>query len=125
MPGRFGVVVVIGSAALGALGTVLTGREPGTLLSVFLVAGTLAGALVVRPRASYLIIPVPAPAYLVAALAAGVLRGGAATISHTALAVNALQWIARGFVPMVVATVLAVVIAAARLRAAARSRRAG
>jgi hypothetical protein len=122
--GKFGVFVVIGSCALGGLGTVVTGREPGLLLGVFLVAGTLVGVSVVRPFASYLIIPVPAPAYLAAALAAGVLHGGLATTSHTGLAVSALQWTAGGFVPMALATVLAIIVAAGRRRMAARSQRA-
>jgi len=120
--GRFGVLMVIGSSALGALATVLAGREPGTLLGVFLVVGTVVGTLVVRPRASHLIIPAPAPAYLAAALAAGMLRGGTPTMSRTNLAVNALQWTAGGFLPMVVATVLSAAIAAARWRLAARPR---
>jgi len=124
LEGRFGVLLVIGSSALGALATVLTGREPGGLLSVFMVAGTVVGALVVRARASYLIIPAPAPAYLAAALAAGLLRGGTPTMSRTDLAVSALQWTARGFLPMVVATVLASAIATVRWRTAARLRRA-
>lgn len=94
------------------------------MLGIFLVAGTLVGALVVRPLASYLIIPVPAPAYLAAALAAGVLHGGLATMSHTGLAVSALQWAAGGFLPMVLATVLAVIVAAARWRVTARPQRA-
>jgi hypothetical protein len=122
--GKFGVFVVIGSCALGAVGTVVTGREPGLLLGAFLIAGTLAGVSVVRPLASYLIIPVPAPAYLAAALAAGVLHGGLATMSHTGLAVSALQWTAGGFVPMALATVLAIIVAAARWRMAARPQRA-
>src|SRR5215472_8597254 len=118
LDGKFGVLMVIGSCALGALATVVTDREPGMLLSVFLVAGTVAGVLVVRPRKSYLIIPAPAPAYLAAALAAGVLHGGTPTMSRTDLAVGALQWTARGFLPMVVATLLAALIAAARWRMA-------
>jgi hypothetical protein len=122
--GKFGVFVVIGSCALGGMGTVVTGREPGLLLGVFLVAGTLVGVSVVRPLASYLIIPVPAPAYLAAALAAGVLHGGLATMSHTGLAVSALQWTADGFVPMALATVLAIIVATARWRMAARPQRA-
>jgi len=71
MPGRLGVCVVIGSAALGALISALTNQEPGAVLGVFLIFGSVAGSLVVRPRTGYLILPVPALAYLVAAFITG------------------------------------------------------
>ena len=118
LPGKYGIGLVAAAAALGALGTVLTGSQPGTLLSVCLVAGTVAGGFAVRQRASYLVIPAPAIAYLVAALAAGVFD--AHSSSHTALALGALQWVAHGFVSMVAATILAIVITAARWRTARR-----
>ena len=69
-PGRAGIALVIGGALIGLLGTLLTGSEPGAVLGILLLAGTAAGALAVRPRAAYLIIPVPAPAYLAAAILA-------------------------------------------------------
>lgn len=113
-PGRLGVFAVIGFALLGMLITVLAGSEPGVILSVFLVAGTVAAALAVRLSAVYLIFPVPAPAYAVAAFIAGLIHDRAVDTSTTALALNAAQWIASGFVAMVVATALAVVIAGYR-----------
>ena len=103
---------MIGSAALGAVGTMLTSGGPGMLLSVCLVAGTVAAGLVVRQREAYLIIPVPALAYLVAALTAGLAGSGAGSV--TDLAVNALQWVAHGFGTMLLATILAIGITAAR-----------
>jgi hypothetical protein len=93
---------------------VLTGSEPGTVLSVFLIAGTAAAVLAVRPRAVYLIIPVPALAYVVAAVVAGLIHGQASSTSRTALAVSAAQWAASGFLVMAAATVLAIGAAAAR-----------
>jgi hypothetical protein len=93
---------------------VLTGSEPGTVLSVFLIAGTAAAVLAVRPRAVYLIIPVPALAYVVAAVVAGLIHGQASSTSRTALAVSAAQWAASGFLAMAAATVLAIGAAAAR-----------
>jgi hypothetical protein len=116
LPGRFGVLVVIGSVAIGALLTALTGRSPGIVLSVCLVAGTVAGAFAVRPRTGYLIIPVPALAYLVAALITGLIYDRSNDGSGTFLAVNGTQWIASGFIAMAVATGLAIVIMVVRWR---------
>jgi hypothetical protein len=125
LPGRFGVLVVIGSAAVGALLTALTGSAPGIMLGVCLVAGTLAAAFAVRPRTGYLIIPVPALAYLVAALIAGLIYNRSNDGSGTYLAVNGTQWIASGFIAMAIATGLAIAIMALRWRwgAPAKGRR--
>lgn len=116
LPVQFGVCVVIGGAALGALVTTVLNRPPGIVLGVFLVAGTIAAALAVRPRAGYLIIPVPALAYLVAALIAGLIHDRASDGSRAALVINATQWVADGFIAMAAATVLVVLITAARWR---------
>jgi hypothetical protein len=110
LPGRFGVFVVIGSAAVGALLTAVSGSAPGIVLGICLVAGTVAGALAVRPRAGYLIIPVPALAYLGAALIAGLIYNRTSDGSRTLLALNGSQWIASGFVAMSLATAVAIVI---------------
>lgn len=106
--------VVIGSAAIGALLTALTGSAPGIVLGVCLIAGTVGAAFAVRPRAGYLIIPVPALAYLGAALIAGLIYNRSNDGSGTFLAVNGTQWIASGFIAMAVATGLAIVIMVAR-----------
>ena len=114
LPGRLGIGLVIGGAGAGLLVTLLAGREPGLVLGIFLLAGTAAGALAVRPRAAYLIIPVPALAYLAAAIVAGLVHDRAADTSHTALVISAAQWIASGFLAMSAATLLAIVVAVAR-----------
>jgi hypothetical protein len=125
LSGRLGVSIVFGAAAVGLLVTLLTRREPGDLLGAFLVAGTIVAALAVHPRVAYLIIPVPALAYLVTGTIAGLIHDRAADTSHTALAVNGVQWIASGFLTMTAATVLAVAIAAVRWPWRERSRRSG
>jgi hypothetical protein len=107
--------MVIGFASAGALGTILTGGQPGVLLGVFLLAGTLAAGLAVRQNATHLVIPVPALAYPLAALAAG-FAGNPGGSSKAALAIGAVQWVAHGFLPMLAATVVAVGIAVARGR---------
>jgi hypothetical protein len=111
---------VVGSAAVGALATALARSEPGLLLGSFVVAGTLAAGLSVQPRAVYRIIPVPVLSYLIAAVLAGMIHDRANGTSGTALAVGATQWIASGFVAMSAATVLAVVLTAARWRSGRR-----
>jgi Domain of unknown function (DUF6542) len=113
-PGRLGVFVVIGCAALGLLVTVLARAGPGTLLGASVVAGTAAATLAVRPRSVYVIIPVPALAYVVAATIAGLIHDRANDGSLTGLAVHAAQWIAAGFLAMSVATLLAIVATAVR-----------
>ena len=112
--GRMGIGFVIGGTAAGLLVTLLASRGPGTVLSIFLLAGTAAGALAVRPRAAYLLIPVPALAYLAAATLAGLVHDRAADSSHTALAISAARWIASGFLAMTTATLLAIVMAVVR-----------
>jgi hypothetical protein len=113
-PGRLGVFTVIAAGLLGLIITLVAGTEPGVVLGAFIVAGTVAGSLAVRVSAVYLILPVPAPAYAVAACIAGLVHDHATDTSHTALALNAVQWIANGFIAMTISTVLACAIAALR-----------
>ena len=112
-PGRFGVSLV-------------TGRGPGLLLNVFLLAGTVAAVLCVRPRAVYLVIPVPAVAYLIAAMITGLVSDRVAGSSRTAVLISAAQWVAAGFLAMTVATLLVVAVTVGYLLArwhGSRSRR--
>jgi hypothetical protein len=92
----------------------LTRRTPGTLLGLVVVAGTVTAALAVRPRAGRMILPVPALSYLVGALISGIVYSRSAASSGTVLAIGAAQWVANGFFPMVLATVLAAAIVVAR-----------
>jgi hypothetical protein len=116
LPGRTGILIVISGAALGALVTAATGSAPGLALDVFVIGATAAAVLAVRPRSVYLIIPVPALSYLVAATAAGLvdIHGQAAGASLATLAVGAAQWMASGFLAMTAATLLAIAAAVAR-----------
>jgi hypothetical protein len=121
LQGGLGVCVVVASAAVGAIVTMVAGDVPGDLLGAFVVIGAIAAALAVRPAAGRMILPVPVLSYLVAALISGVIynRTGSST---TALAIGAAQWIANGFFAMVLATVLAIVIIAIRWYLARRRR---
>ncbi len=114
LSGGLGVAIVAASTALGASATMLTGKEPGSILGVFVIIGTLAAAVAVRPPAGRIILPVPALSYLVAAMVTGVIYDHSADVSKTALAINAAQWIANGFFAMLLATVLAVALVTVR-----------
>ena len=114
LQGGLGVCIIIASAAIGAIATMVTRSAPGFLLGLFVVAGTVAAALAVRPRTGRMIFPVPVLSYLVAALVSGVVFDHSADSSKTALAIAAAQWIADGFFAMALATALAVAITAVR-----------
>lgn len=114
LQGGLGVCLIVGSTAIGAIATIATARAPGFLLGAFVVIGTVAAALAVRPRAGRMIFPVPVLCYLVAALLTGVIYNHSADSSQTALAIGAAQWVANGFFAMAMATILAVVLVTVR-----------
>jgi hypothetical protein len=114
LQGGLGVCIVVASAAVGTIATMVTRSTPGLLLGFFVVIGTVAAALAVRPRAGWMILPVPVLSYLVAALTSGIVHSQPAGLSTTALVVGAAQWVALGFFAMALATVLAVAITTAR-----------
>jgi hypothetical protein len=110
--GGLGVCVIVGSAMIGAIATIVTKSQPGSVLGLSVLAGTVAAALTVQPRTGRLIFPVPALSYLVAALGAGVVYDRSA--DKTQIAVGAAQWIASGFFVMVLATLLAIALTTVR-----------
>jgi hypothetical protein len=114
LQGGLGVCLIVASTAIGAIATMATGRAPGVVLGVCVVAGTVVAALAVRPRAGRLIFPVPVLAYLVAALISGIIYNRSDDSSKTAVAIGAAQWIANGFVAMTLATAAAIVLIAVR-----------
>ena len=114
LKGGLGVCIIVASAAVGTVATMVVRSMPGPLLGLFVVAGTVTAALAVRPRAGRMILPVPVLSYLVAALTSGVVYSRSADTSTTALAISAAQWIANGFFAMAIATLLAVAITTAR-----------
>ena len=93
---------------IGAVATIVTKSQPGSVLGLFVLAGTVAAALTVQPRTGRLIFPVPALSYLIAALTAGAVYDRAA--DKTEIAVGAAQWIASGFFVMVLSTLLAIAL---------------
>jgi hypothetical protein len=114
LQGGLGVCIIVASAALGTIATMVTRSAPGFLLGLFVTAGTVIAALAVRPRAGRMIFPVPVLSYLVGALVSGFIYNRSTGTSKTALAIGAAQWIANGFFAMALASVLAIVIITAR-----------
>ena len=98
------------SAAVGTIATMVTRSAPGFLLGLCVEAGTVVAALAVRPRAGWMIFPVPVLSYLVGVLVSGYVYNRGTGASRTALAIGAAQWVADGFFAMALATVLAIVI---------------
>jgi len=113
------------AAGAGAFATIVTGSEPGALLGIVLIAGAVAGVLMVRPEAAYRLVPVPALAGLAAALLAGAVHDRAADHSRTEMALNALGWLSGAFAALAAATGVTLVVAVTRFVSHARRRRAG
>ena len=108
-------LLVVGAAALvGALLTLMADQEPGILLGVFVILGTVAAAFGIRRRVAYLVFPAPALAFFGAALLTGFFHDRSLTSTTAGLGAGSLQWFAGIFLPMVVATILAVVIGGGR-----------
>ena len=97
---------------IGTIATIVTRAEPGSVLGLFVLAGTVAAALTVQPRTGRLIFPVPALCYLIGAVVSGVAYERSA--NKTELAVGAAQWIANGFFVMVLSTLLAIALTTVR-----------
>jgi hypothetical protein len=111
----WGAVLILAAAAIvGMVGTLAMGHDPGSLLGFLVVAGAVVAALTVRPGAVYQIIPLPALTYLIASVITGAYHDRAIDTSKTQLGINFLQWIASGFLAIIAATILVIVIAGAR-----------
>jgi hypothetical protein len=113
-PGRLGPFTVIFGALAGGLLTLLAGSGPGWLLGLSVIIATAAGASAVRPTSTYLVIPVPALAYFVAAVIVGLIHDRGVDSSRAILLVNAVQWVANGFLWMCLSTIIAIAITAGR-----------
>ncbi|MHB1819089.1 MAG: hypothetical protein ACYCO9_13765 [Streptosporangiaceae bacterium] len=120
MSARIGAAVIAGGAVIGLLVALVDGGQPSQVLGlvgVFVIIATIAAGVLVRSGATYLLIPIPAPAFALAAVIIGLLKDHVALSSHTALAVSAAQWAADGFFSMVIATAAAIGMTAVRLAA--------
>ncbi|HWG00885.1 MAG TPA: hypothetical protein VG164_03420 [Trebonia sp.] len=102
-------------ALLGAVGTLIAGREPGFLLGFAIIVGTIITALGIKRPASYVIIPLPALTYLVLATLTGAVHDSGIDTSKEAIGLSFLQWIGGGFFAISVATIAVLLIFGARL----------
>jgi hypothetical protein len=107
---RIAIYVLLGASLIGVIGTVLTGSEPGFLLSLTIIIGSVAAALGISRRGVYLLIPLPALIFFVAAVLTGAVHDSSADSSNAAYGLHFLQWIAAVFTGMCAATILVVVI---------------
>jgi hypothetical protein len=105
------VLLIALAVTAGTLITIAMHWEPGLVLGISLLAGTIPASFGVRHTAAYLMLPVPATTYVIAATVAGLVHDRELDTSRSALALNFVQWIAGGFFAMVSATGLIAAIA--------------
>lgn len=111
---RTAVFILVGATLLGMAGTVATHREPGALLQFFVILGAVVAALGIQRRKLHLLIPLPALALFIGAVAIGAFHDRKVDTSLTEMGVNFLQWIASVFFAMCAVTIIVLVIASAR-----------
>jgi hypothetical protein len=114
-PPRLALLVFFGLALLGAIGTVITKRDPGFLLGLLIIMGSIVAALGIQRRTSYLIIPLPAITYLVLAGLTGAYHDRGIDTSKEAYGLSFLQWIGSGFFAISVATIAVLLVFGVRL----------
>jgi hypothetical protein len=114
MSTRNALLVLVAATLLGVVGTLFAGSEPGFVLGLFITVGSVAAALGVRRGAVYLVFPLPAFAFFVAAVITGKVKDSNLGSSTTGLGVGFLQWIADIFFPMVIATIMVLIVGGAR-----------
>jgi hypothetical protein len=108
------LLVLVAGGLLGIAATLVAHQEPGALLGVFIIIGSVAAVLCIQRDKAYLLFPVPALTFFVAAIVAGKVHDAKFGSSTAAFAGNAAQWIAGIFFPAVVATILVLLIGGGR-----------
>jgi len=108
------VLVLVAATLIGVIATLVAGDEPGLLLSLFIIVGSVVATLGVRPGAVYLFFPLPAFAFFAGAVITGKIHDSSLSSSTAGLAAGFTQWVAGIFFPMCVATILVLVIGGAR-----------
>jgi hypothetical protein len=108
------IYILLGATAIGVIGTLVTKSEPGSLLSYLIIIGSIVAALGIRRRSLYLLIPLPALLFFLAAVLTGAVKDRAIDTTKTELGLSFLQWIAAVFFSMCAATIVVLVIGAGR-----------
>jgi hypothetical protein len=114
LPEKGAVLVFAGIMALGTILTVVMGQDPGFLLGLFLILGSVAATAAVRRGAAHKFIPLPALAYLVAATVTGMAHDPESLNSTRQFLLDFLTWIGGAFVAVTASTILVVLIALSR-----------
>ena len=114
MSTRTALLVLVAGTLLGIIVTLIAGQEPGDLLGLFIIVGTIAAALGIRRGKVYLLFPVPALAFFVAAVVTGKVHDAKLGSSTAGLGAGIAQWIAGIFFPAVVATILILLLGGGR-----------
>ena len=103
-------LVLVSVALVGLIGTIVIGHDPGFLIGVCLVVGSVVAAIGAQRRTVHKLIPLPALSYLVISTAAGTANDWSNLNDSKEFATSFLTWIGGGFVGVVAATVLVVLI---------------
>lgn len=111
---RSALYILLGAAVVGVVGTLMAGTEPGNMLGLLIIIGSVLAALGIRRRAIYLLIPLPALALFCSAVLTGYVHDNSIETTKAELGATFLQWIANVFVAMCAATILVLVIGAGR-----------
>jgi hypothetical protein len=111
---RTAILVLVAGALLGIIVTLVAGQEPGDLLGFFIIVGTIAAALGIQRSKVYLLFPLPALAFFVAAIVTGKVHDAKLGSSTTGLGAGFTQWIAGIFFPAVVATIVVLLFGGGR-----------
>jgi hypothetical protein len=106
-------LVLLGAALLGLIGTVVIGHDPGFLIGLLLIVGSVVAATGAR-RAVHQLIPLPALCYIVVTFAAGYLHDQANLTTSKEFYTSFLSWVGSAFFSLAWATILVVVIAFGR-----------
>lgn len=107
---RRAVLVLFGIALLSLVGTIAIGHDPGFLIGILLVVGSVIAAIGVQRPAVHKLIPLPALSYLVTTTVAGWVKDQGNINDSKELITSFLTWIGGGFFGLVAATVLVVLI---------------
>ena len=108
------VLVFTGTVLAGTILTIVMGQEPGFLLGLFLILGSVAATAMVRRGGAHKFIPLPALAYLVAATFTGMAHDSGSLNSSRQFVLDFLTWIGGSFVAVTASTILVVLIALTR-----------
>ena len=114
LPVKGAVLVFAGAVLAGTILTIVMGQEPGFLLGLGLVLGSVAATAAVRRGGAHKFIPLPALAYLVAATLAGMAHDSTNLTTSRQFLLDFLTWIGGSFVAVTASTILVVLIALTR-----------